>query len=66
MWGIANLESSGLGAQPKVPRTSFEAIRGMEAIAERPDDTRVLVIPYPTPLFEATGRLTVPSTCLAM
>ncbi len=34
------------------------AIRGMEAIAERPDGTRVPFIPYPTPLFDTTGRLT--------
>jgi PAS domain S-box-containing protein len=33
-------------------------IRGMEAIAERPDGTRVPFLPYPTPLFDATGRLT--------
>jgi len=33
-------------------------IRGMEAIAERPDGTRIPFIPYPTPLFDATGRLT--------
>jgi PAS domain S-box-containing protein len=33
-------------------------VRGMEAIAERPDGTRVPFIPYPTPLFDATGRLT--------
>jgi PAS domain S-box-containing protein len=33
-------------------------IRGMEAIAERPDGTRVPFIPYPTPLFDALGRLT--------
>jgi PAS domain S-box-containing protein len=29
----------------------------VEAIAERPDGTRVPFIPYPTPLFDATGRL---------
>jgi PAS domain S-box-containing protein len=34
------------------------AIRGMEAIAERPDGTRVPFIPYPTPLFDAAGALT--------
>jgi len=34
------------------------AIRGMEAIAERPDGTRVLFIAYPTPLFDETGKLT--------
>ncbi|MGF6231112.1 PAS domain S-box-containing protein [Inquilinus ginsengisoli] len=33
-------------------------IRGMEAVAERPDGTRVPFIPYPTPLFDAEGRLT--------
>src|SRR5262249_22233797 len=33
-------------------------IRGMEAVAERPDGTRIPFIPYPTPLFDNTGRLT--------
>jgi PAS domain S-box-containing protein len=33
-------------------------IRGMEAIAERPDGSRIAFIPYPTPLFDASGRLT--------
>src|SRR5207244_6900975 len=32
-------------------------IRGMEAIAERPDGTRVPFIPYPTPLFSSSGTL---------
>ena len=32
-------------------------IRGMEAIAERPDGTRVPFIPYPIPLFDASGAL---------
>ncbi len=32
-------------------------IRGMEAIAERPDGTRVTFVPYPTPLFDAAGVL---------
>jgi PAS domain S-box-containing protein len=32
-------------------------VRGMEAIAERPDGTRVPFIPYPTPLFDAAGAL---------
>ncbi|MER8442895.1 PAS domain S-box protein [Mesorhizobium sp. M1066] len=31
---------------------------GMEAVAERPDGTRVPFLPYPTPLFDASGRLT--------
>ena len=33
-------------------------IRGMEALAERPDGTRIPFVPYPTPLFDASGRLT--------
>ena len=32
-------------------------IRGMEAIAERPDGTRVQFITHPTPLFDASGSL---------
>jgi PAS domain S-box-containing protein len=32
-------------------------IRGMEAIAERPDGTRVPFIAYPSPLFDASGTL---------
>ena len=33
------------------------ANRGMEAVAERPDGTRVPFIPYPTPLFDDDGAL---------
>jgi PAS domain S-box-containing protein len=33
-------------------------IRGMEAVAERPDGTRISFIPYPTPLFDESGSLT--------
>lgn len=33
------------------------AVRGMEAVAERPDGTRVPFIPYPTPLHDESGRL---------
>jgi PAS domain S-box-containing protein len=33
------------------------AIRNAEAIAERPDGTRVPFIPYPTPLRDANGRI---------
>ena len=33
-------------------------IRGMEAVAERPDGTRIPFMPYPTPLFDESGRLT--------
>ncbi len=33
------------------------AIRDVEAIAERPDGTRVPILPYPTPLHDASGAL---------
>lgn len=32
-------------------------IRGVEAVAERPDGTRVPFVPYPTPLRDAEGHL---------
>jgi PAS domain S-box-containing protein len=32
-------------------------VRGAEAIAERPDGTRVPFLPYPTPLHDASGAL---------
>jgi PAS domain S-box-containing protein len=33
------------------------AVRGVDAIAERPDGTRVAFLPYPTPLRNAEGKL---------
>lgn len=32
-------------------------VRGVVAMAERPDGTRVMFIPYPTPIFNADGTL---------
>jgi len=32
-------------------------VRGVEAIAERPDGTRVPFMPYPTPLHDASGNV---------
>jgi PAS domain-containing protein len=34
------------------------AVRGMEAVAERPDGTRGPFEPYPTPIFDSDGNLT--------
>jgi PAS domain S-box-containing protein len=34
------------------------AVRGTEAVAERPDGSRVPFIPYPTPLFDGDGQMT--------
>ena len=33
------------------------AVRGMDAVAERPDGTRVPFMPYPDPIFDASGKL---------
>jgi two-component sensor histidine kinase len=33
------------------------AVRGAEAVAERPDGSRIPFIPYPTPLFDAAGEM---------
>jgi len=33
-------------------------VRGIEAVIERPDGTRVPFLPYPTPLFDEDGALT--------
>lgn len=33
-------------------------VRGVEAIAERPDGTRVHFLPYPTPLVDEDGNVT--------
>ena len=32
-------------------------VRGAQAVAERPDGTRTVFDPYPTPLFDAEGKL---------
>ena len=32
-------------------------VRGVEAVAERPDGTRVPFIPYPTPLYDGAGAM---------
>ena len=34
-----------------------QPVRGVEAVAERPDGTRVPFAPYPTPIFDASGEL---------
>jgi len=33
------------------------AVRGVEAMAERPDGTRISFMPYPTPIFDEAGAL---------
>jgi len=45
-------------AQWRSPSRNKGSVRGTEAIAERPDGTRVPFMPYPTPLFDQFGTLT--------
>jgi two-component system, chemotaxis family, CheB/CheR fusion protein len=33
------------------------AVRGIEAVVERPDGTRISLIPYPTPMYNASGEM---------
>src|SRR4029079_2900629 len=40
-----------------LPLKEEREVREMEAIAERPDGTRVPFIPFPTPIHDATGKL---------
>ncbi|MDO7895925.1 PAS domain-containing sensor histidine kinase [Pseudomonas citrulli] len=59
-WKLFNTDGSAL-AHDQCPMAvalkENRAIRGVEAIAERPDGTRVPFIPYPTPLHDADGNL---------
>lgn len=32
-------------------------VRGMTAVAERPDGSRVMFVPYPTPIFDSDGAM---------
>ena len=38
-------------------------VRGVEAVAKKPDGSRVPFLPFPTPLKDASGRVTGASTC---
>lgn len=33
------------------------AVRGVEALAERPDGSRIRFVPYPTPLLDKSGEM---------
>ena len=43
--------------EPSLWADVLHYVRGVEAIAERPDGTRVFFIPYPTPLKDDTGAI---------
>ncbi|SDU97187.1 PAS domain-containing sensor histidine kinase [Pseudomonas mucidolens] len=59
-WRLLNVDESPLPHDQcpmAVALKENRPIRGVEAIAERPDGTRVPFIPYPTPLHDANGEL---------
>jgi len=59
-WKLFNADGSPLPHDQCPMAVSLKegrAIRGAEAIAERPDGTRIWFAPYPTPLKDASGRV---------
>lgn len=59
-WKLFNTDGSRLPHDQcpmAVALKENRSIRGVEAIAERPDGTRVPFTPYPTPLHDAQGNL---------
>ena len=59
-WRLLNMDGTPLPHEKcpmAVALKEDRALRGAEAIAVRPDGTRVPFIPYPTPLHDAHGRL---------
>lgn len=57
---LLNMDGSALPREEcpmAVTLKTQEPVRNREAIVERPDGTRVPVMPYPTPLFDAEGNL---------
>jgi PAS domain S-box-containing protein len=59
-WRLYNLDGSRLPHDQcpmAVALREGKPSRGAEAIAERPDGTRVICAPFPTPLFDADGKL---------
>jgi PAS domain S-box-containing protein len=59
-WKLYNPDGSPLPLEECPMAVSLREnrpVRGVEAIAERPDGSRVSLLPYPTPLRDAQGRL---------
>ncbi|WP_210644529.1 PAS domain S-box protein [Pseudomonas sp. Tri1] len=59
-WKLFNNDESPLSHDEcpmAVALKENRSVRGVEAIAERPDGSRVPFIPYPTPLHDAEGNL---------
>ena len=60
-WKLSNPDGSDLplDACPlAITLKTGETVRGQEMLSERPDGSRVWLMPYPTPLHDSTGQLT--------
>jgi PAS domain S-box-containing protein len=59
-WKLYNADGSSLAHDDcPMARALKEGhpVRGVEAVAERPDGSRVAFIPFPTPLYDKAGRM---------
>jgi PAS domain-containing protein len=59
-WRLETLDGAPLAHEDcpmAVALREKRSVRGQEAVAERPDGTRVRFAPYPTPLIDADGEL---------
>src|SRR5579862_5579555 len=59
-WRLYNLDGTPMPLEccpMAIALKENRAVRGIEAIAERPDGTRVAFLPHPTPLRDASGTL---------
>jgi PAS domain S-box-containing protein len=60
-WRLYNVDGTPMAHEDcplAVTLKTGEPVRNAEAIAERPDGTRVNFVPYPSPLHSASGELT--------
>ncbi len=58
-WRLYNLDGTPLPHDQcpmAVALKEHRPIRGIEAVAERPDGTRIRFLPYPTPLYDTSGQ----------
>jgi PAS domain S-box-containing protein len=59
-WRLFNLDGSPLPHDEcpmAIAIRERRPVRGAEAVAERPDGSRITFTPYPTPLLDAAGRM---------
>lgn len=60
-WKLYNMDGTPLPHDQRPMAVALKEkrpVRGCEAVAERPDGQRRTLAPFPTPLFDAEGRMT--------